>query len=121
MKNKLILLATLVFLPAAFAVEAGNPAQPVAATGSLDSAPSQKLEKFMVTGSLEAPASQPAQLEKFLVTGSLEEPAGETKALEKFMVTGSLEDPADGTAKLEKFMVTGSRESRPMIKLRHKR
>jgi hypothetical protein len=56
-----------------------------------------------------------------MVTGSLEDPAGEANVLEKFLVTGSLEDPADKAVTLDKIMVTGSRESRPMIKLRHKR
>jgi hypothetical protein len=108
MKTKYALIAALALGSVAFATEETS-TRALAATPSTAAAESpQKLEKFMVTGSLATPADAPQKLDKFLVTGSLATPTDAPERLEKFMVTGSLATPADAPEKLEKFMVTGS-------------
>ena len=107
MKTKIALFAALVLGPVAFASEE------IKATPSSQGEP-QRLEKFMVTGSLENDSPDVERLEKFMVTGSLENPPGEVEKLEKFMVTGSLENSPGEPQKLEKFMVTGSMAVEPM-------
>ena len=59
----------------------------------------EKLEKFMVTGSMAEPQGKAEELPKFMVTGSLAEPAGEATKLEKFMVTGSMAAPRQAKSK----------------------
>ena len=108
MKTKIAFLTALTLGSVAFAADSTATAPNLAPTPSTVPDSPQKLEKFMVTGSLAEPADPPQKLEKFLVTGSLADPADAPQKLEKFLVTGSLADPVDGPQKLEKFLVTGS-------------
>jgi hypothetical protein len=113
MKTKLVLIAVLAFGPVALS------AAEVRATPSLAAEETQKLEKFMVTGSLESPLEETTKLDKFMVTGSLESPQVDVTKLDKFMVTGSLESPQVDVTKLDKFMVTGSMASETSVKRRY--
>ena len=109
MNTKSVLLAALSLGAVAFA-QAQSAAPAVKATPSAQAAAEipQKLDKFMVTGSMAEPKAEAEKLEKFMVTGSMAEPQGKAEELPKFMVTGSLAEPTGETAKLDKFMVTGS-------------
>ncbi len=100
MNTKSVLLAALSLGAVAFA-QAQSAAPAVKATPSAQAAAEipQKLDKFMVTGSMAEPQGKAEELPKFMVTGSLAEPTGETAKLEKFMVTGSMAAPRQAQAK----------------------
>jgi hypothetical protein len=93
MKTTTVVLTALAFASGALASQSAPPTATPSKTAAGE-AP-QTLEKFMVTGSLAAPAAEaPMKLEKFMVTGSLANPAAEAPMkLEKFMVTGSRAKP----------------------------